>query len=65
MTIGAMSVVTKPVPSGMTVVGLNRILNPNQQRETVQKRKETWWAELNTDSYDYFNVSHLGLLGDE
>lgn len=60
-TIGAMSVVTKNVPKGMTVVGLNRILDPYQHRQSRhQSNAETWWAEIDEDSYDYFSVSSVG-----
>lgn len=56
VTIGAMAVVTKDVPAGMTVVGLNRVLDPNQPRRSKPVHKETWWAETDVDSYDYFSI---------
>jgi len=48
-TVGSQAVVTKEVPPGMTVVGLNKLLDPNispTRRDTVKKREETWQYEV-------------------
>jgi len=48
-TVGSQAVVTKEVPPGMTVVGLNKLLDPNispTRRENVKKREETWQYEV-------------------
>lgn len=48
-TVGSQAVVTKPIPSGMTVVGLNKILDQSKSREVTQvaeNRPETWAFEL-------------------
>ncbi|KAJ8599746.1 hypothetical protein CTAYLR_003428 [Chrysophaeum taylorii] len=49
-TVGSQAVVTKDVPEGMTVVGLNKLLDPNispARQDTVKKRIETWQYEVN------------------
>lgn len=45
-TVGSQAVVTKDVPAGMTVVGLNKLLDPNispARQDTVKQRYETWY----------------------
>lgn len=49
-TVGSQAVVTKDVPPGMTVVGLNKLLDPNispARQDTVKRRIETWQYEVN------------------
>lgn len=49
-TVGSQAVVTKDVPDGMTVVGLNKLLDPNispARQDTVKQRIETWQYEVN------------------
>jgi len=49
-TVGSQAVVTKDVPDGMTVVGLNKLLDPNispARQDTVKQRYETWQYEVN------------------
>lgn len=52
-TVGAQAVVTKAVPAGATVVGLNKILTAKDEEQTKQKGRNegTWWAETDSDYY--------------
>ena len=54
-TVGAQAVVTKDVPPGLTVVGLNKLLDPAAtpaRAEAVKARTETWQYEVGTsDNY--------------
>ena len=50
-------VVTKDVPPGMTVVGLNKLLDPHidaKREKVVKKRTETWQYEV--DTYDGYSI---------
>ena len=50
-------VVTKDVPPGMTVVGLNKLLDPHidaKREKVVEKRTETWQYEV--DTYDGYSI---------
>ena len=56
-TVGSQAVVTKDVPTGMTVIGLNKLLDPEvtpERKQEVQKRSETWQYEV--DAYDGYSI---------
>ena len=56
-TVGSQAVVTKDVPPGMTVVGLNKLLDPHidaKREKVVKKRTETWQYEV--DTYDGYSI---------
>lgn len=56
-TVGSQAVVTKDVPAGMTVVGLNKLLDPavdSERKKVVKKRTETWQYEV--DTYDGYSI---------
>ena len=56
-TVGSQAVVTKDVPPGMTVVGLNKLLDPHidaKREKVVEKRTETWQYEV--DTYDGYSI---------
>ena len=53
-TVGSQAVCTRAVPPGMTVVGLNKLLDPNKDaevKEVAKKRQETWQYELGVGGY--------------
>ena len=55
--VGSQAVVTKDVPPGMTVVGLNKLLDPHidaKREKVVEKRTETWQYEV--DTYDGYSI---------
>ena len=55
--VGSQAVVTKDVPPGMTVVGLNKLLDPHidaKREKVVKKRTETWQYEV--DTYDGYSI---------
>ena len=56
-TVGSQAVVTKDVPAGMTVVGLNKLLDPHfdaKRDSVVEKRPATWQYEV--DTYDGYSI---------
>ena len=56
-TVGSQAVVTKDVPPGLTVVGLNKLLDPAvdpERKKVVRKRTETWQYEV--DTYDGYSI---------
>jgi serine O-acetyltransferase len=56
-TVGSQAVVTKDVPPGMTVVGLNKLLDPHidaKREKVVKKRTETW--QYDVDTYDGYSI---------
>jgi len=64
-TVGSQAVVTKEVPPGYTVIGLNKLLDPRKitkQRTDLKSRTETWQYEIDHHSgYDYYGaVSQVG-----
>ena len=53
-TVGSQAVCTRAVPPGMTVVGLNKLLDPNKDaevKEVAKQRQETWQYELGVGGY--------------
>ena len=61
-TVGSQAVVTKDIPPGMTVVGLNKLLDPKQSRQkTLEGRNDTWQYETEFEGYEYFGaVTRVG-----
>mmetsp|Transcript_34913 Transcript_34913/g.78890 ORF Transcript_34913/g.78890 Transcript_34913/m.78890 type:complete len:392 (+) Transcript_34913:128-1303(+) len=72
VTVGAQAVVTKPVASGNTVIGLNKVLSAKQKSIAKEKGANpgTWWAETDLpehveseSTYILSTTRYFGLAG--